>query len=191
MGSILPTMSTMSAFSIRFQPEADDALLAEADAIVQRFGARVTWEQSPACKRTYGLVESADAACASALREATRAAVLDRPIIALAITPSLAEALPPLLHALGGPGRPAGVLSCEAIGGAAIVEWDLDATAIDVVLGLVDIEIARFRARRVNALLTPLPLQWWTRIAASGLRSPDITVARVLEEQLEVHGVLD
>jgi hypothetical protein len=83
------------------------------------------------------------------------------------------------------------VLACEPIGGTAIVEWDLDATPFDVVLGLVDIEIDRFRARRVNALLSPLPLEWWTRIAATGLRSPDITAQRVLEEQLEVHGVLD
>jgi hypothetical protein len=184
-------MSTMSTFSLCFQPEADDALLAEADAIVRRAGARVAWQNSSACKRTYGLVEGGDAACAAALREATRAAVLDRPVIALAIFPSVAEALPRILDALGGPGRPAGVLTCESAQGAAIVEWDLDVTAYDVVLRLVDIELDRFRARRVSALLSPLPLAWWARIAAAGLHSPDITVQRVLEEQLEVHGVLD
>ena len=184
-------MATMSTFSIRFQPEPDDALLAEADAIVMRCGARVTWQHCAACKRTYGLVEGGDATCASALREATRAAVLDRPIIALAIFPSVAEALPPILRALGGPGRPIGVLTCEPVEGGAIVEWDLDVTAFDVVLNVIDIEIDRFRARRVNMLLTPLPLEWWARIAAAGLRSPDITVQRVLESQLEVHGVLD
>ncbi len=184
-------MSTMRTFSIRFQPEADDALLAEADAIVLRCGARVAWQHSAACKRTYGLVEGGDAACASALREATRAAVLDRPVIALAIFPSVAEALPPILEALGGPGRPAGVLACEPAQGGAIVEWDLDVTGFDLIRNVVDIEIGRFGARRVNALLTPLPLEWWARIAASGLRSPDITAQRVLEEQLEVHGVLD
>jgi hypothetical protein len=83
------------------------------------------------------------------------------------------------------------VLTCESAQGAAIVEWDLDVTAYDVVLRLVDIELDRFRARRVSALLSPLPLAWWARIAAAGLHSPDITVQRVLEEQLEVHGVLD
>lgn len=180
----------MSTFSIRFQPEADDALLAEAEAIVERCGAHVTWQHSTACKRTYGLVEGADAACASALRESTLAVVFDRPVIALAITPDVAEALPPILHALAGPGRPAGVLGCESQAGSVVVEWDLDVTAFDVVLNMVDIELDRFRARRVNALLTPLPLGWWTRIAATGLRSPDITAQRVLEEQLEVHGVL-
>jgi hypothetical protein len=191
MGSTVPTMSTMSTFSLRFQPEADDALLAEADAIIRRAGARVAWQNSAACKRTYGLVEGGDAACAAALREATRAAVSDRPVIALAIFPSVPEALPGILDALGGPGRPAGVLTCESAEGGAIIEWDLDVTAYDVVLNLVDIEIDRFRARRVNVLLSPLPLEWWARIAAAGLHSPDITAQRVLEEQLEVHGVLD
>lgn len=186
----MSTTSTMFSFSIRFQPEADDALLAEAEALVRRCGARVTWQRSTACKRTYGLVEGADAACASALREATRAVVLDRPVIALAITPGAPEALPPILNALGGPGRPAGVLGCESHAGSVVVEWDLDVTPLDVILNAVDVEIDRFRARRVNALLTPLPLAWWTRIAAIGLHSPDITAQRVLEEQLEVHGVL-
>ena len=187
----MPTISTTSAFSVRFQPEADDTLLAEAEAIVRGRGARVAWQHCAACKRTYGLVEGADALCGAALREATRAAVFDRPIIALAIFPSEAEALPAILEALGGRGRPAGVLGCEEAAGGAIVEWDLDATACEVVLGLVDVEIDRFHAWRSNALLTPLPLAWWTRIAATGLRSPDITEQRVLEEQLEVHGVLD
>jgi hypothetical protein len=95
------------------------------------------------------------------------------------------------MHALGGPGRPAGVLACDAVPGGTIVEWDLDVTSFEVVLNLVDIEIDRFRAQRVNALLTPLPLAWWTRIGATGLHAPDITPDRVLEEQLEVHGVLD
>jgi len=181
----------MSAFSVRFQPEADDTLLAEADAIVRHCGARVTWQQSAACKRTYGLVEGGDALCSSALRDGTRATIFDRPIIALAVFPSEAEALPAILDALGGRGRPAGVFACEEAAGGAIVEWDLDSTGLDVVLGLVDVEVDRFRGQRVNALLTPLPLAWWARIAGSGLRSPDITPQRVLEEQLEVHGVLD
>jgi len=181
----------MSAFTLRFAPQLDDSEVAAADAVVRSCGGSVTWRHSAACKRTYGLVENAGAACASALREATRAAVFDRPIIALAVFPSVEEALPPILHALGGPGRPAGVLACEPCEGGAIVEWDLELTRYEIVLNLVDIEIDRFRARRVNALLTPLPLDWWTRIASGGLRAPDITPERVLEEQLEVHGVLD
>jgi len=138
----------------------------------------------------YGLVEG-PAACATALREETRAAVFTRPVIALAVSPSVPEALPPLLHALAGPGRPSGVLSCDAYEGGLVVEWDLEITSADVLLGLIDIEMDRFHARRVNELLTPLPLAWSTRIAANGLRAPEITPDRVLEEQLEVQHVVE
>jgi hypothetical protein len=181
----------MSAFTLCFQPQLDDSEVAAAEAIVQQSGGKVTWQQSAACKRTYGLVENAGAACATSLREATRATVFDRPVIALAVFPSVREALPPVMHALGGPGGPAGVLACEPCGDGAVVEWDLDVSPFEIVLNLVDLEIDRFHAARVNALLTPLPLAWWTRIAATGLHAPEITAQRVLEEQLEVHGVLD
>ncbi|MGC2129109.1 MAG: hypothetical protein WA629_03330 [Candidatus Aquilonibacter sp.] len=181
----------MSPFTLRCQPQLDDSEVAAAEAIVRQSGGKVTWQTSAACKRTYGLVENAGAACATALRKATRATVFDRPVIALAVFPSVREALPLLMHALGGPGGPAGVLACEPSGDGIVVEWDLDVTPFDVVLNLVDLETDRLRAARVNTLLTPLSLVWWTRIAATGLGAPEITPQRVLEEQLEVHGVLD
>jgi hypothetical protein len=181
----------MPAFTLRFQPEPTDAERRAVERIAGDAGARVTWEHSAACKRTYGLVEDADPACISALQEATRATVFARPVIALAVFPSVPEALPPLLDALGGAGRPAGVLSCEACPGGAVVEWDLDACAADAIMRLIDIEIDRFHAARVTALLTPLPLRWWTAIAAAGLHAPEITPERVLEEQLEVQHVVD
>jgi hypothetical protein len=181
----------MSAFTLRFQPEPSDAELRAVERAVHDCGARVTWQHATACKRMYGLVEGATPACISELREATVATVYDRPVIALAVFPSVAEALPPLLHALGGPGRPSGVVACDRCDGGAIVEWDLDISPLDVIMNLIDIEIDRYHARRTNALLTPLPLRWWTTIAANGLRAPDITPERVLEEQLEVQHVLD
>jgi hypothetical protein len=184
------SQSTVSAITLRFQLPADGEIEA-AESIVALHAARVEWRRSHACERTYGLVEHAGAACASALRAGTRATVFDPAVIALAVFPSMAEALPPLLDALGGPGRPAGVAGCQAQGLGAIVEWDLDRTSLDVLLGLIDLELERFRAQRATELLTPLPLSWWTRIAAVGLRAPEISAERVLETQLEVHGVAD
>ncbi|HEX8805410.1 MAG TPA: hypothetical protein VF741_00620, partial [Candidatus Aquilonibacter sp.] len=75
-------------------------------------------------------------------------------------------------------------------GGGMLLEWDLDTTALDTIMDLIDIEIERFHARRTNFLLTPLPLAWWTTIAGNGLRAPEITPERVLEEQLEVQHVV-
>lgn len=181
----------MSAFTLRFQPEPSDGERRAAEHAAHALGASVTWQHATACKRMYALVEGASPACISTLREATVATVYDRPVIALAVFPSVPEALPPLMRALGGPGRPAGIHACDPCQGGMIVEWDLDTTSLDTVMNLIDIEIDRFHARRVNALLTPLPLAWWTAIAASGLRAPEITPERVLEEQLTVQHVLD
>ena len=181
----------MSAFTLRFKPEPSAAEIRDAERAAADLGARNTWQHATACNRMYALVEGASPACISTLRETTVATVYDRPVIALAVFPSVAEALPSLLHALGGPGRPAGVHACDPCEGGLIVEWDLDVTSLDTIMNLIDIEIERFHARRVNALLTPLPLVWWTAIAANGLHAPDITPERVLEEQLEVQHVLD
>jgi hypothetical protein len=181
----------MSAFTLRFQPEPSDAELRAAERAISELGASITWQHATACKRMYALVEGASPECVSALRELTVATVFDRPVIALAVVPSVPEALPPLMHALGGPGRPAGVVACDPCpGGGMILEWDLDTTALDTIMDLIDIEIERFHARRVNALLTPLPLAWWTTIAGNGLRAPEIAPDRVLEEQLQVQNVL-
>jgi hypothetical protein len=181
----------MSATALRFNPSANASEIESVRSIIEGHGARVQWVDSPEYDRTYGLIEPADMACIDELREKTRAVVLDRPIVALLVVPSVEEAVPLLLQALGGDGRPSGVTLCEPCRDGVLIEWDLDETGLDVVMSLVDIEIDRFRAARVNALLAPLPLSWWTRIAAEGLRAPEITADRVLEEQLEVHGVLD
>ena len=184
------SQSIVSAITLRFQLPADGEIEA-VEAIAALHAARVEWRCAQVWGRMYALVEPAGTACAAALRAGTRATVFDPAIIALAVSPSTAEALPPLLEALGGPGRPAGVVSCHAHGTGAIVEWDLDRTALDIVLGLIDLEFERFRAYRATELLTPLPLAWWTRIAAGGLRAPEISPERVLETQLEMHAVHD
>jgi hypothetical protein len=181
----------MAAFTLRYQPTADDAEIAAAETCIGQYGGRVAWQRVAGYGRTYGLVEGAGEACAAALMDASRAAVFDRPIIALAISPSAPQALPRLARALGGPGAPDGVLACETEGQAVVLEWDLERTSAALVLGLVDVELARFNAHRANALLSPLPLAWWTRLAAEGLRAPEVAPERVLEEQLEVQRVVD
>lgn len=179
----------VSAFTLAYRKVPSDAETGVVESAVRSNGARISWQVSEAHARAYALVEEANERCTTELRSQCGMAFIDRPIIALAVVPSVPEALPPILHALNGPGAPDGMRSCEASGEALIVEWDMERTAAEVVLGLVDVEIARFRARRVNALLSPLPLGWWTRIAAAGLGAPEIAPDRVLEALLEDHHV--
>ena len=175
----------MSAFTLAYRMVPTDAEMAAITSIVRERGATIRWQTSLTFGRAYALVERASAECRDALRERAGSAWVDRAIIALAVSPSVDEALPALLHALGGPGRPLGIRLCEPVEGGIILEWDLERTSAEMILDLIDIEIARFTARRVNELLTPLPLAWSARIAADGLRAPEIAPDRILEHLLE------
>jgi hypothetical protein len=145
----------------------------------------------PRYARAYALVEGCDAYALAGIASAESVTVFDTAIIALAVFPSAPEALRGLAEALGGPGRPAGIVATESWDGGIIVEWDLDRTSAAIVLGLADIEVRRFRSGRHTELLSPLPLEWWTRIASVGLAAPQIAPDRVLEALLEQSGVAD
>ena len=177
----------MPAWTLRFTPVPDDAERAVEEACT-RMRASVRWERSQ-FGRQYALVESADSALADELSGLAQATVFDRPVIALAVSPTVPEALPPLFDALGGCGRPAGVRGCELADGAVIVEWDLDRTPWATIEALIDVELGVFRSGRVNALLSPLPMEWLARLAAYGLNAPEIAAERILEVQLERHGL--
>ena len=176
----------MPAFTLRYTPVPGDETRSPLADFARRNGTAVSWQDNAAFNRSYALVEGATA---GSLEIQDGATVFESPVIALAIRPNVPEALPALLEALGGPGRPDGVYACEEIDGAVVVEWNLDRTPAGVVLALVDIELARFGAARTSELLTPLPLAWWTSIASAGLQAPEIAPDRVLEALIEEHHV--
>lgn len=163
--------------------------------MVRSHGGTVQWRASERAKRAYASVEIPDGVgvAADALRAVAQSAVTvwDGAVIALAVFPALAEALPPLLDALAGPGRPAGVISCDAIDGGIAVEWDPERTGASVVLGTIDVELSAFACGRTAELLTPLTAAWAARIAAEGLQAPQIAPDRMLETLLERAGLHD
>ncbi len=176
----------MPAFTVRYNSIAGEDRRSSLGDFARRNGAGVTWQDSSAFNRSYALIEGTSA---ESLETQAGATVFETPVIALAIRPNVAEALPAIADALGGPGRPAGILSCETILEAVVVEWNLDRSPADIILALIDVELARFGAERVNELLSPLPLPWWTAIASAGLRAPEIAPDRVLEALIEKHHV--
>jgi hypothetical protein len=153
-----------------------------------RGGATLQWERAHFGRR-YALVEATDSALHDELSAHAHLTVFDRPVIALAVSPTVPEALPRLFDALGGPGRPSGVMGCERVDDTLIVEWDLERTPWDTIEALIDVELHVLRSGRVNMLLTPLPLEWVARLAAHALQAPEITEDRILEEQLKRHGL--
>jgi hypothetical protein len=168
--------STVPAFTLRYRAIPSESEVARFEELAKRQGGAVTWQQHPAFGRAYALIEGVDAPFAPELEPV---------FIALAVTCSVPEALPKLEEAFAGTGRPLGMRSCERAGDAIVLEWDLEQTSARVVLDLIDVELARFRATRTGVLLTPIPLAWWTRIAAEGLEAPEIAPNRVLEALIE------
>lgn len=158
---------------------------AEIDGAVQRAGGTAVWRSSEPAARTYALLELPEGYDHAAIRAVSAGVVYDKAVIALALFPALPEALPPVLEALGGAGRPAGVLACRPCPGGAVVEWDPDLTEARVILGIVDVELRRFASARVAELLSPLPPFLVARLAASGLRAPQIEPQRILELRID------
>ncbi len=165
-----------------------DATAREAvDTAVISHGGSAAWREHPALGRAYGAIAVPTAAGAGAVRAALTgdAVAYDAAVAALAVFPADRSAVPALLEALGGPGRPAGVLACEPCEGGAIVEWDPQRTAPSVVAALVDAELARAQTGRRILALAPLPLDVVAAIAADGLQAPGVAPDRILEHLLE------
>lgn len=152
-------------------------LAADRAALLRSIGAsaRTTWLDDTITGRAYALVESAEPVEASVGRP------FEGAIIALAVTPSPAEAFPALHEALAGAGRPAGMLSCERAGDELAIEWDPQVTRASLVLAAIDTELARFHGTRRARLLAPLPDDIVAAIAADGLGARELDGARIIE----------
>jgi hypothetical protein len=159
----------------------DDQCRVAIDAAVRGQGGRATWRAHPAVGQSYALLDLPDSYDAQAIRMACGGVMYETAIIAMAISPAVPQALPRLYEALGGAGRPAGVLSCRTSGGSVVVEWDPGVSGVDVVMGLVDVELRRFASGRTAEVLAPLPAAVIANIASRGLQAPQIQPDRVLE----------
>jgi hypothetical protein len=177
------------ASTLRSNQILHDSVRATVEAAIASRGGSVTWRDDAGSGRTYGLIELPPDA--PAVRAVVRepVTVFEAPIIALAVSPSVPEALPQLLEAFAGPGRPDGILSCEASHGRLILEWNPDRTKTALVFSLLDSELRRFASGRTSELLAPLPETTLAQIAAEGLGTPEIASNRVLETLVERMGI--
>jgi len=151
------------------------------DEAARRGGGNVVWRSSAAAGRSYASVALPDPNAGGSIPTPAGATLYEKAVIALAVFPALAEALPALMDALAGRGRPAGILACRAIPNGVVVEWDPSVSAAPLMTSLIDAELGRFACGRTNGLLSPLPPEVVTAIAAEGLRAEQIVPERVLE----------
>jgi hypothetical protein len=174
--------------TVSFGREATAAERNGVETAVRAHGGSVTWRSSARAGRTYGLVRLPDGELKAGIGAAT---VHDTAIIAVAVYPVAAEALPFVRDALAGAGRPSGVIATSNCEGGVIVEWDPRRTAATTVYDLVDAELRRFGGGRTAELLAPLPDDVIARVAADGLQAAEISSDRELETLVERAGLGD
>ena len=85
-----------------------------------------------------------------------------------------------MLEALGGAGRPSGVVDCAIVGEELCVEWDSQITPAALITIAIDAELARFAGSRTARLLRPLGVEAITKVASDGLAAP-LDPQRILE----------
>jgi hypothetical protein len=159
----------------------DDSRRDAIEGIARAQGGRALWRFNPSAGRSYALLELPDGVDLPEVSTAPTEVAYETAVIAWAVFPTVPEALPSLYAALGGPGRPVGVLACWPCPQGAIIEWDPDSGGIEIIMRLVDVELRRFCSGRRAQLLSPLTPRLSAKIAASGMSAPEIAVDRILE----------
>jgi hypothetical protein len=171
--------------TLSFDKDVDGEQRAAIEAAVLALGGAAIWRARKSAERSYALLEFPEQTSADAVGAFPGATVYDGSIIAMAVFPEVTEALPKLLEALGGPGRPSGLLACRPCPGGAVVEWDPARTQAAVVLALMDVELQRFGSGRISEVLAPLSPEVAAKLAAEGLAAPEIEPKRILELRID------
>lgn len=171
--------------TLRFDAPPDDSLERRIREALEHDGVLLQISGSRELRRTYVLVEGPEGVDPAELQPLMPdARWFPAAIVALAIEPAPKDALPPLAHALGGPGAPAGMISCEVSMDRLVVEFRPDITSARTIAASIDVELRRFSGSRVTELLAPLPVHQWSAIAAEGLACLEMTEDRILESLL-------
>jgi hypothetical protein len=106
------------------------------------------------------------------------------PLAVLRVTPLADRRVAALHRALGGPGRPAGVVDVRADGPSLVVELETTRTPLALVVATIDAELASTPGRTIEPLL-PLDDATLVAFAATHLGEPQLDVSRLVETHLE------
>ncbi len=171
--------------SVRYDGVLDPSERDETVRALRSTGADVTsW--NVAAGRTYAGVRFPAGAAERTTAHLRSAARVDEPPLAvLRVEPADARTLPALQHALGGPGRPAGVVDVRRDGERAlVVELDWRTTAPALLLAAIDVELATAPGRRILPLIA-FDDAVLAAFAGAALGEPDLDASRLIETYLE------
>lgn len=171
----------MIYLTLRLDEVAHERRRASIDDVVRRHGGTSLWRSHPAVARSYALFEIAGAGGREEIAAVAQGTLYETAIIALAVSPTVGQALPSLHETFAGGGRPEAMLDCRRSDAALLLEWNLDMAPAGLMMALIDVALRRFASGRTTELLNPLPPDVVTRLAADGLGAPEIEPSRVLE----------
>jgi hypothetical protein len=171
------------ALSLRFDRAlAGSEREAVASLLVSLAATPTSWALAGSPARTYVRCEAAPEA-EGALAQAGAARIDVPPLVVLEIIPEGGAGLAALEGALGGPGRPRTIVSCERTAAGLLVELESEANALDLAVAVIDAEL-RGRARRIVPLL-PLEDEVLARFVAARLGAPGFGASRIIETHAE------
>ncbi len=143
----------------------------------------ISWNATAAA--SYAGIQLEASCDVAALRAALPTFRIDAPpLVVLRVKPSHPRMLDRLSHALGGDGRPAGIVGAAHDGDALIVEIEPRRTALALVVALIDVELRGAPARTIEPLV---PLDDATLAAFVGdvLAVPELDTTRIIETHVE------
>ena len=157
---------------------------ADASRTLASFAATaLSWSQSG--KRSYALLQLSSDGPLEAISGALPEARIDEPPLAvMAVRLSMAAARPAVFGALGGPGRPLGVVDAYLDGDGIIVEFDAQKTPLMLIVDTIDGELSNAPGRSIVPLV-PLSDDNIAAFAAAALHAPQLDAARILERHIE------
>jgi hypothetical protein len=106
------------------------------------------------------------------------------PLTVLRLIPDTPPDLARVRDALGGPGRPLGVVDARLDDGTLVVELDTSLTPLALLVAVVDVALGGAARRRIEPLL-PLDDATLTAFAGALLGEPELDSSRLIETHLE------
>ncbi len=168
-----------------------DGLLAEREletvfrALSAHGGRLIAVHSHAELRRTYLALALPEAVDVETVGREIGAVRVDSPALAVwEIVPAHTERLAALEHALGGPGRPLGVVEATRTAHSLIVAFDGTRTAPILVLDIVDVELEPAPGRRILPLL-PWDDDLLTAFARDRLGDPALDRSRLIESYIE------
>jgi hypothetical protein len=174
----------------RFVSVRIDDVLAEREeishAITSLRGEVVSWNPRPDLRRTYGLLAVPPECDAAALLRALHAHVRlnDPALVVLEVIPDRLRCLAALQHALGGAGRPVGIVDVVRTDNSLLLELDAACTPLSLVVDTIDVELEQAPGRRVVFLLPPDDAVL-AGFARDLLNDPALDASRLIETYVE------